>query len=334
LGGLVLIAIMAVLVRLTLPRAIFEEARDALREQDARDKRSEDPVCGMEGTDEHALEVDGEVVRFCSEGCLESYQETENSGGGWLDELSSWGGWYKVGNRYRKEWSMIYKDVVAGFVISGFVIVLVPREVWTTLFWQGEGLAVSLENAFMGVAIAVISFVGSIGNVPFAVALWGGGVSFAGVIAFIYSDLITIPVLNVYRKYYGWKVMFYIFAIFFVTMAVSGFLMEELFTLLEIVPELSRGQTASEKTYFQLNYTFYLNLVAIGLSGFLYYAYRRGLSRRGDARDPVCGMRSDGDISVEVDGAQYSFCSKACRRKFEERPAKYLDEIPRKSQTP
>jgi len=126
---------------------------------------------------------------------------------------------------------------------------------------------VTAENAVMGVAIAVISFVGSMGNVLFAVALWGGGISFAGVIAFVYADLITIPVLNVYRKYYGWRVMLYILGVFFVTMAFTGFLMELLFDALGIVPNLAGGETATDRTYFERNYTFYLNLIAFALSG-------------------------------------------------------------------
>ncbi len=182
------------------------------------------------GTDEYTLTTDGgETLQFCSEGCMETYLQTTSSRGGWREELLSWGGWYKIGNQYRKEWSMIWKDVIAGFLVSGFVIVFVPQWVWNTLFIQGDGLLVTAENAIMGVAIAVVSFVGSMGNVPFAVALWGGGISFAGVIAFVYADLITIPVLNVYRKYYGWKVMLYILGVFFVTMAFTGFLMELLF---------------------------------------------------------------------------------------------------------
>jgi YHS domain-containing protein/uncharacterized membrane protein YraQ (UPF0718 family) len=217
---------------------------------------------------------------------------------------------------------MIWKDVVAGFLISGFVIVFVPQSVWNALFLAGEGILASAENAFMGVAVAVISFVGSIGNVPFAVALWTGGVSFAGVIAFVYSDLITIPVLNVYRKYYGWKVMLYIFGVFFLTMAASGFLMEELFALLGIIPDVVAGQGATEQEYFTLDYTFWLNLVAVGLSAFLYWTYRT--KPRGPYRDPVCGMLVPGDaVAVEVEAETYRFCSERCRSRFQRGPARY-----------
>jgi uncharacterized membrane protein YraQ (UPF0718 family) len=278
LGGLVLIAVMAAIVHLTLPETLFDEVRETLNRRDRESSVDEDPTCGMEGRKEYSLTTDGgETLQFCSEGCLETYRQQASSAGGWREELRSWGGWYKVGNQFRKEWSMIWKDVVAGFLVSGFVIVFVPQWVWNTLFISGDGLLVTAENAVMGVAIGVISFVGSMGNVPFAVALWGGGISFAGVIAFVYADLITVPVLNVYRKYYGWEVRLYILGVFFVTMAFTGFLMELLFDALGIVPNLAGGETATKRTYFELDYTFVLNLVAFALSGFLLYVYHRGL---------------------------------------------------------
>ena len=330
LGGLILIVVMAVIVHLTLPENLFDEVRETLNERDRESGVTEDPTCGMEGKDEYSLTTDGgETLRFCSKGCLETYRQEMSSRGGWREELLSWGGWYKIGNQYRKEWSMIWKDVIAGFLIAGFVIVFVPQWVWNALFIQGDGLLVTAENAIMGVAIAVISFVGSMGNVPFAVALWGGGISFSGVIAFVYADLVTIPVLNVYRKYYGWKIMLYILGVFFVTMAFTGFLMELLFDALGIIPDLAGGRTATEQTYFEFNYTFFLNLVAFALSGFLLYVYRRGLGASGQYRDPVCGMRTDdSDPSATSEGETYYFCSKTCKQTFEEKPEEYATGHP------
>jgi len=328
LGGVILIAVMALIVHLTLPENLFDCVREELNQQDHEQGVTEDPTCGMEGKNKYSLVTDGgETLKFCSSGCMETYQQEAASNGGWRNELLSWGGWYKIGNQYRKEWSMIWKDVIAGFLISGFVIVFVPQRVWNVLFLQGESLLVSAENAIMGVTIAVISFVGSMGNVPFAVALWGGGISFAGVIAFVYADLITIPVLNVYRKYYGWKVMLYILGVFFVTMAFTGFLMELLFDAFGIVPDLASGETATEQTYFELNYTFYLNVIAFVLSGFLLYVYRRGLGASGQYRDPVCGMRTDDSgPSLTHDGETYYFCSKTCRHTFQQTPEEYDHE--------
>jgi uncharacterized membrane protein YraQ (UPF0718 family) len=330
LGGLVLIAVMAGIVHLTLPESLFAEVRETLAERDREHGVTEDPTCGMAGSDEYTITTDdGETLRFCSPGCMETYRQQTTAAGGWRADLQSWGGWYRLANQYRKEWSMIWTDVVAGFLVSGFVIVFVPQWVWNALFLQGDGLLVTAENAVMGVAIAVVSFVGSMGNVPFAVALWGGGVSFAGVIAFVYADLITIPVLNVYRKYYGWTVMLYIFGVFFVTMAFTGFLMEELFSALDVVPNLAGGQTATEQTYFELNYTFYLNILAVALSGFLLYVYRRGLGAPGEYRDPVCGMRADeSDPAATHRDETFHFCSSTCKRAFETDPEEYAAHGP------
>lgn len=331
LGGVFLIGIMGIFVHFTLPEQLFERTRKKLIEREQQEGMDEDPSCGMEGSGEHTVEEDGETHQFCSTGCRETYEQDRAGGGNAWDQLFSWGSWFKLGHRYFMEWAMIWKDVVAGFLISGFVIVFVPQWVWNTLFLQGDGLMVSLENAFMGVTIAVISFVGSIGNVPFAVALWAGGVSFAGVIAFIYSDLITIPVLNVYRKYYGWKVMGYIFVVFFFTMVLSGFAMEELFSFLDIVPEVTKGESVFNKEYFALDFTFVMNLLVFGLSGFLYWARRRGMRATGEHRDPICGMRSaDKANSIEFEGKTYYFCSRGCRQKFEKDPDRYLNEIKEK----
>jgi YHS domain-containing protein len=117
--------------------------------------------------------------------------------------------------------------------------------------------------------------------------------------------------------------------VFFVTMAFTGFLMEQLFDLPGIVPNLAGGQTASEQTYFELNYTFYLNLVAFTLSGVLLYVYRRGLGAPGQYRDPVCGMRTDDSgPGLTHDGETYHFCSQRCKRSFEDRPAEFSDRHP------
>jgi len=265
LGGLVLIAVMAVIVHLTLPETLFDEVRRTLEERDRESGTTEDPTCGMEGKTSirsRPTGGDANVLFRGMHGDLPSanresrrlvrgtplvgrlVQGRQSVPQGVVDDLEG---------RYR------------GVSHLGIRHRVRPQRVWNALFLEGDGLLVTAENAVMGVAIAVISFVGSMGNVLFAVALWGGGISFAGVIAFVYADLITIPVLNVYRKYYGWRVMLYILGVFFVTMAFTGFLMELLFDALGIVPNLAGGETATDRTYFERNYTFYLNLIAFAL---------------------------------------------------------------------
>jgi len=136
LGGLILIAVMAVIVQLTLPETLFEEVRTELNQRDHDHGVTEDPTCGMEGRDEYSLVTDGgETLKFCSEGCMETYQQEVASSGSWRDELLSWVAGTRSANQYRKEWSMLYTDVIAGFLISGFVIVFVPQWVWNTLFF-------------------------------------------------------------------------------------------------------------------------------------------------------------------------------------------------------
>ena len=327
IGGFVLIALVGMIVHYRLPEELFNRVREELDEEDKERGVEQDPTCGTEGKDEYSLEIDGETYKFCSRGCMESFQQQHAGHGRIRDDLRSWGGWYKLANQYRKEWTMLYRDVIMGFFIAGFVLVFVPQWIWEFLFLEGDSVLVSTQNAFMGVTLAIISFVGSIGNVPFATALWiGGGIGFAGVIAFIYSDLITIPVLNILRKYYGWKVMLYILAVFFVTMALTGVLMELLFDLFGLVPDVAtESADPTKQSFFELDYTFVLNTVFLGLSGFLFWVYWRGLGAPGKHRDPICGMRAaDDGPTATYNGETYYFCSEICRNAFEENPQTYL----------
>jgi len=168
-------------------------------------------------------------------------------------------------------WSMLWKDVIGGFLIAGLLAVFVPPHVWKTLFLAGAPAAVAIPaNAVAGAVIAILTFVCSIGNVPMAAILWGTGISFGGVLAFLYADLIVLPLLDVYRKYYGWKMAAYIFAIFFATMVTSAMLMDVVFSALHQVPQPNTHMLAMVET-FSFNYTFWLNvLAAIAVAWFAY----------------------------------------------------------------
>src|SRR5919197_5853353 len=127
--------------------------------------------------------------------------------------------------------TMLRRELVIGYVVAGFLAVVVPMDVWNDVFFQGHGFWTSLENVVVGPFIAFVSFVCSIGNVPMAAALWHGGISFGGVISFIFADLIALPLVLIYRKYYGGRLALRLFLVFYAVMAGAGLLVEGLFHL-------------------------------------------------------------------------------------------------------
>jgi uncharacterized membrane protein YraQ (UPF0718 family) len=158
---------------------------------------------------------------------------------------------------------MLWKDLLGGFLIAGVLSPFVPADVWSALFIKGTSPWLQVPvNALVGPLIAVISFVCSIGNVPMAAVLWASGISFGGVLSFLFADLIVIPLLDVYRRYYGWRMAAYIAVIFYVTMVLAGVIMDLAFTGDGLVPEPNPNIRA-ELTTFSFNYTLWLN-VAFG----------------------------------------------------------------------
>jgi hypothetical protein len=219
--------------------------------------------------------------------------------------------------------TMLRRDLVLGYVVAGFLAVLVPASAWQALFVTGHGFWTSLENAIVGPFVAIISFVCSIGNVPLAAALWHGGISFGGVIAFLFADLITFPLLMIYRKYYGTRLMVRMLVVFWALMSAAALLTELLFHAAGAVPT-SRPATVVA-TGFEWNYTTYLNIVFLVLFALLYWMYRNR-ARFGTggnyARDPVCGMqveKAHAPATLELDGRHHYFCSDNCATRFAER---------------
>ena len=159
------------------------------------------------------------------------------------------------------DWSMLWKDLLAlGFLIAGALSVFVPDGVWQALFVKGcehPGCSVP-ANALLGPIVAMLSFVCSIGNVPMAAVLWGAGVSFGGVLAFLYADLLVLPLLDVYRRYYGWKMAAYIAGVFYVTMVAAALIMDAAFNALGWIPR-ARPDVHAQMVHFSVNYTFWLN---------------------------------------------------------------------------
>ena len=169
-----------------------------------------------------------------------------------------------MANAFVMDWMMLWKEVLGGFLIAGFIATLVPPSWWQTLFLENGPAPLRLiENALVGPIIAILSFVCSVGNIPLASHLWANGISFGGVVAFIYGDLLVVPLILIYAKYYGARVTGWIVAIFYVTMVLSGVVVDLLFSLFGIVPTGARPPSAVEHAMIKWNYTSWLDCVAV-----------------------------------------------------------------------
>jgi uncharacterized membrane protein YraQ (UPF0718 family) len=200
------------------------------------------------------------------------------SGGTFWQKLFSSKGFTAVSHYFVMDWASVWVDIVLGLLIAGALAAWVPESFWQIFFLSNNPTLASIEGPLIGPLVAIVSFVCSVGNVPLAAVLWGGGMSFGGVISFIFADLITLPVLDIYRKYYGWKVMSYILITFYVTMAAAGYVVEFLFAALGIIPQ--NRNVASLASGIQWNYTTVLNIIFLVLAATLVIRFIRtgGLS--------------------------------------------------------
>jgi uncharacterized protein len=229
-------------------------------------------------------------------------------------------GWADVAQNFRGDWGMLWKEIIGGFLIAGF-IALLPKAVFNDLFLTGTGGAPQLiENVVVGPLVAVLSFVCSVGNIPLAAVLWGGGISFAGVIAFVYADLIIVPLVLVYGRYYGWRLTALIVGLMFGAMVVAALAVDGIFSAAGLVPEKRPSIESITERGISWNYTTMLNIVFTLVAAALF-----GLTLRRAARDPVCGMSVDRGkaLSAEHHGRRYFFCGPGCRSKFEAEPDRY-----------
>jgi uncharacterized membrane protein YraQ (UPF0718 family) len=242
-GAFILIAVMWLLVKLTLPKGLVETAR-------AHTGDEEKSCCHSHG--EHEMEMKDEPFK-------EKIRKPES--------------WADVADAFIMDVSMLWKEIVIGFLIAGCLMVLVPENWWGKLFITGgTDFARLIENAVVGPLIAVASFVCSIGNIPLASLLWSNGISFGGVISFIYADLIIIPLILIYRKYYGTKAALYITGILFVSMVSAGIIVDLLFSALGLIPSVRPPSAIAEAT-FQWNYTTWLDFAAILLCGWFVWIH-------------------------------------------------------------
>ena len=283
-------ALMIALLRLVLPRVVSAAETETARE-------------ALAGPDEHSADV-----------TRESWRQRVRSRAGWADAAG-----YTV-----SDLTMLRKELVIGFVVAGFADAAVPTSFWRSLFVTGHGFWSSLENVVLGPFLAVISFVCSIGNVPLAAALWSSGISFGGVVSFVFADLITLPLLLIYRKYYGTRLTMKLLAVFWATMSVSGLAAEYLFKAAQIdPPEITHGMVGRDVWGF--NYTTILDFVALAAFAAIYWLYRNRdrFGGGGDyAKDPVCGMqveKAHPGATSRHDGVTVYFCSDHCRERYDAR---------------
>ena len=190
----------------------------------------------------------------------------------WKERIQSKEGWRKVARKYFMEWGMVWKDVTVGFTVAGIISAFVPRSFFEFLFMgtaQGNpGFFALVENALIGPVAAFFTFIGSMGNIPLAAILFNNGVSFAGVMAFIFSDLVVFPVIRVNAKYYGWKLALYIVGVFLAALVATAILMHYGFSLFGLLPQ-SGSATMKDTQQFAFDYTFWLNLAFLAITGVL-----------------------------------------------------------------
>jgi len=193
-----------------------------------------------------------------------------------LEKLKSKRVWAKVGKLYIMEWKMVWKDVTIGFTIAGIISVFVPDSFFESLFIHTGGGQTSfsfftlLEHTLVGPVAAFLTFIGSMGNIPLAALLFGKGVSFAGVMAFIFSDLVVFPVLRINAQYYGWKMALFILMLLLLALVTTSLALHYGLDLFNLIPEVDSANILQAE-HFKIDYTFFLNMAFLLVSGTLLY---------------------------------------------------------------
>ena len=284
-GGLVMIVLMAVMLRLFVSPQLEEQARAHAQEADTG----------------HQHHMAGEQLS-------------------WRARLTSATAWSDVAHNFRGDWQMLYREIAIGFLLAGFVAQL-GNDFFNSLFLTGQpALVQAMWGAVIGPLIAVLSFVCSVGNIPLAAVLWSGGISFAGVMAFIFADLIVLPIILIYRKYYGTRFALRIVALMFVTMVLAALLIDGAFSGRGLIPP-SRPSQHDVFGSIQVDYKLVLNVLGVlAFTALFWLTARRGVT------DPVCGMKVDRSkaLTSTHDRATYAFCSAHCQHAFDADPGAYV----------
>jgi uncharacterized protein len=307
-GGLLMAVILWIIFKVTLRERMVEAAK----------RQAERGIVGsnMEGHGEHDMSI---------------------TDGPFLARLFSPRAFTAISQYFYMDVYSLYFDIGLGFLIAGALAAWVPNSVWQALFLTNNPTLNEFWGPLIGPVISMLSFVCSVGNVPLAVVLWNGGISFGGVISFIFADLIILPILNIYRKYYGGRMSLYLLGVSYLAMALAGFLVGGAFQLLGLVP--TNHHVAILETQPTWNYTTFLDIASLVLMAALAWRFfktggvdmLRAMAHAPEehaqaANDPVCGMSVDPATATEkVDymGTTYYFCSAGCRATFERDPARY-----------
>ena len=311
-GGLLMAVILWILFKMTLRQRLVDEAR----------RQAERAVFGS------SHEAHGEMDHSIADGPF-------------LSRLFSARAFTAISHTFYLDLNALYLDIGIGFLVAGALAAWVPNSWWQAFFLTNHPTLNEFWGPLIGPIISMLSFVCSVGNVPLAVVLWNGGISFGGVISFIFADLIILPILNIYRKYYGGRTSLYLLAVPYAAMALAGFLVGGAFQLLGLAP--TNHHVMVFETRPSWNYTAILDIGFLVLMAVLAWRFvttggiemlraHARIPKPGSelVRDPVCGMSVDPKTAtqhVDYMGAAYYFCSAGCRSAFERDPARYTAQV-------
>jgi len=307
-GGLLMIAMLAIAFKYTLRARMVAEAR----------KQADKGLSGrMEGHGAMDMSI---------------------TDGPFLARLFSGRSLTAVSHYFYMDLASLWQDLLLGFLISGALAAWVPNSFWQALFLTDNPTLGAIWGPVIGPVISMLSFVCSVGNVPLAVVLWNGGISFGGVVSFIFADLIILPILNIYRKYYGGRMSLYLLGVSYAAMVLAGLIVGALFAVFGLVP--AHHFIAVFQTRPAWNYTTVLNIAFLILAGVLGWRFLRtggpemlrAMEHSPDelakaTTDPVCGMTVDPASAAARStfaGKDYFFCSDGCKAAFEQDPARYV----------